>query len=390
MIKSEKITIEKIVAGGDGLGRLSDGRVIFVPDTIPHERVSVRVTVNKKDYAKGIVTDILEASPLRGEPKCPYYQSCGGCNLQHVQDEYQYIIKREMFKQTMQRMAGLEVDELFSDFEVIGGGSWEYRTRARFHADPARKSLGFLSKDSHHVVDISSCPILDPRLDQLLRIKKDSWLSGKGKLRSIPCSAIDSGVVIGEGVGKVSLETEHFGRLGYHIDGAVFFQSNLAMLTILIDTLFPSLHGKQAMDLFSGVGTFSQVLQQRFSSVTAVERDPRCLSLAQKNVDPEIVSFYTDAVEHWVKGKNPYDIDLVVVDPPRTGLPPGTADMILSWRPKKILYISCDPVTLGRDLKGILGRSYSLQDLYAFDFYPQSSHLEAAALITRDTLFGIW
>lgn len=389
MIKTERITIEKLVPGGDGLGRLSDGRVIFVPDTIPHERVSVRVTVNKRDYAKGVVTDILEASPLRGEPKCPYYRMCGGCNLQHVQDAYQYIIKREMFKQTMQRMAGLEVDELFDDFEVKSGDSWEYRTRARFHADPAKGSLGFLSKDSHQVVDISSCPILDPRLDQLLRIKRESWLTGKGKQRSISCSAIDSGAVMGEGEGIVSLQSEHFGPLGYHIDGAVFFQSNLRMFTRLIDTLFSSLHGKQAMDLFSGVGTFSQILQKRFSSVTAVEREPRCLSLAQKNVDPQIVSFYTDAVEQWVKGKNPYDIDLVVVDPPRTGLPPGTADMILSWKPKRILYISCDPVTLGRDLKGILGRSYSLQDLHAFDFYPQSSHLEAAAVITRDTLFGI-
>jgi 23S rRNA (uracil1939-C5)-methyltransferase len=396
--KQLRLVVEKLVSGGDGMSRLPDGRVIFIPGALPREELLVRITENRRDFARAQVVQVLSPSPLRGEPKCPYYTLCGGCDLQHVRDEQQPVIKRQIFLDTMIRTGSIDVERLGDGFSFISGQMWEYRTRAKFHVDPRRNAVGFLGRNSSQVVDIVRCPILDPRLNHLLDSQRAHWLEHpqrpappKRKKRfqkpghpSVQAVVTDDGAVTGRHTGVQTIRTEGTGEKTFFLDAEVFFQSNQRMFTRLLDTELASLQGSKAMDLFSGVGTFAAFLQDRFDTITAVERDPGCLQFARENLDQRHVTFYEDAVEHWVQGKGAFGMDLIVVDPPRTGLPPTVIDIMLSWKPAKVLYVSCNPVTLARDLKIITGRGYSIRTLHAYDFYPQTTHMEAAALLVRD------
>ncbi len=398
--KRVKVTIEKIVSGGDGLAHLSDGRVVFVSGGLPGEEVVIRLTQCKHDFARAVIDTLITPSEIRGEPKCSYYGICGGCDLQHVKDTHQIEMKRAVFRDTMARIGSIDVDSLDKNYQVVPGPLWEYRTRAKFHIDKQHRRAGFLGKNTSDVVDIQMCPILDHRLNQLLSQQKESWFSLPAHkeaaaqrkrqfshhLHTIQTVAGDDGAVIEETTTVQTIAPKYLPSRKFVINGEVFFQSNQIMLSSLLDDLFSDLSGSKAMDLFSGVGTFAAFLQDRYDQVIAVERDRRCLQFAEKNLDLHKVLFYSDTVENWIKNKGEFGIDLIVVDPPRTGLPSSVVDIMLSWRPKKIIYISCNPVTLARDLKIMLRRGYHIDKMRAYDFYPQTTHLEAAAVIVRDSM----
>lgn len=390
--RQETVTIEKLVSGGDGLARLSDGRVVFVPRVLPGEQVQIEITLNKKDYAKGRVLTILEASSARVEPKCPYYEVCGGCDLQHASDTQQQRIKEEILFEVFARTAALDLSEMGRRYAFFSGKMWEYRTRAKFHVDQRTGAVGYLGRGSNEVVDIAVCPILDPRLQKLLskgkdQLKRASSASAKKNnpsLREVHTVVGDTGAAVADQRIVQTINPERASAVSFSIDAEVFFQSNQQMLELLLDDLFWNISpGREAMDLFSGVGTFAAFLQERFSKVTAVERDVRCRSFAEEHLDPQKVRWFDDAVENWIQGRGAFDMDLIVVDPPRTGLPEPVIDIMLSWRPKRVIYVSCNPVTLARDTAIIRSRGYSMELLHAYDFYPQTSHMEAAAVFSR-------
>ncbi|MFA6688176.1 MAG: class I SAM-dependent RNA methyltransferase [Sphaerochaetaceae bacterium] len=382
------VRVEKLVQGGEGFSIAPDGRALFVAGALPGELVCCDVVQEKKRFIRARTLDVLEPSEDRVAPSCPYYGICGGCNLMHLAHGAQVEAKRSIVLENLRRIGGLSVNDAL-DHIIEPGNPGEspgfgYRSRVRFHVDSASSSVGFLEAGSEHLVDIGHCPILVPSLDSLLGESRATVLakaarSGTGglwhSLPVVPVIAGDDAVSFDDTVVRATVAGRPF-----FVDAKVFFQSNRHALPALAVFVADHVLGPDVMDLYSGVGTFSAFLEDRGFRVVAVEREPGCLELARRNLTA--TTFFTGAVERWGKGKRPA-VDTVVVDPPRVGLDDAVPAMIASWGPRRVIYVSCDSVTLARDLRRFLQAGYSPSTGKVFDFYPQTSHQETVLVLDR-------
>jgi 23S rRNA (uracil1939-C5)-methyltransferase len=376
-----RIVVEKLVQGGKGFARTPDG-VVFIEGALPGEEVLCRYVDKKKDYSNAVVVEVLNSSEYRTEPICPYYGICGGCDLQHLAAEEQSKLKGQIFQENLNRIGGISYTK---KIPVYSGAATGYRNRARFQSDTKQESAGFFGRHSGSVIPIDFCPVLVPKLNELLG-KPDKLIdvavrAEKGRRR------IQSGVFAAANETMYAIEHQ---ELSLQVNGKqfrtepeVFFQSNREVFSTLVENMVSDLSGENAVDLYSGVGTIAAFLEDGFSRVTAVERNPLCLKYARKNLTSS-VKFVTQSVESWVSGISKMEIDLLSVDPPRTGLSADAAATIIKLQPKQILYISCDSVTFSRDVKLLAAKGgYSLCRLEAYDLYPHTSHLETGALLIR-------
>lgn len=445
------LRIEKMVQGGEGMARLEDGRVCFVAGALPGELCKVRLTFQKKDFTKGRVVDVLEASPDRVKPLCPLYGKCGGCSLQHLasekQAEYLEKVERENFK----RLAHAELPE---DFVIHTGNAWGYRNRARvvfrggsnrgavpenrnavsatFEGSANRAVFGFRGEESNNIVPFEKCPVLTDGLNEFLRGPAATLLAGDSNRnssgrddfhrysRDIDVNIFDNGA--GEisfyypGMHKSEFDAHavsHVEIAGRKIeaDASVFFQSNLGLLPELVESVRKAVDeglssGKSSdawlIDLFSGVGFFACILQDKFKRITTVEREEGCLKHAKVNLSvpaafpedsavsrdcaasrtPEIDNVSAPA-EDWLV-ENVVDIPAtLIVDPPRTGLPKEALTAIVKSSVNRMIYVSCDPVTLARDFAKFSEAGFTLSHAEGFAFYPQTPHLEMMFVLDR-------
>lgn len=410
------VRVLKLVQGGDGFAVAPDGRAMFIAGALPGELVSCVLSQEKKNFLRAEILEILEPSPDHVVPACPYYGRCGGCNLMHLASASQASAKRSIVFENLRRIGGLEHDDsLFGESDSENDSKypyWGYRSRVRFHVDTETGMVGFLGSGGTELVDIRQCPVLVPSLDALLGAGRDELVrrahapmssekhgksgnSGKhGKLgmgredrrsrssgivspryAEIPVFAGDSELSFDSDIVQATVAGKVFS-----VDSSVFFQSNRFMLPGLVSFVMEQVAGSRVMDLYSGVGTFSAFLERMNLEVVAVERDPRCLELARCNLVR--TDFFTDAVERWGVGRHP-SVDTVVVDPPRVGLDAEVPRMIASWRPGRIVYVSCDSVTLARDLRKFIQQGYSPIRVKVFDFYPQTFHQETVLVLDR-------
>jgi 23S rRNA (uracil1939-C5)-methyltransferase len=356
-----ELVLEKWVPGGDCIAR-KDGKVIFVEGGIPGEKVLVTLTVNKKDFSKAKVVKVLEKSEHRVSPKCRHYSECGGCNLQHISYEHQLFLKEKMLVETLARMGGIELNKSISMFS---SRPWGYRNRVRFHQHG--KFKGFKEAQRNRIVPIQECPVLTPK--NLSALKKY-----QGKAKEVSLFDNNNSVYI-EGEYKVEILNKVF-----YLNNKTFFQSNLKPLPELVNWAVAGENGKLAVDLFSGVGFFASFLEDHFDRVIAVERNDKCLPFAKRNLSK--TEFYTGAVEEWQLPHQIDAIDFLLVDPPREGLEKSVPELLAKWQIPKLVYISCNPVTLARDLKKLIALGYGLESTAAFDLYPQTQHLEVGVKLT--------
>lgn len=445
------LRIEKMVQGGEGMARLEDGRVCFVAGALPGELCKVRLTFQKKDFTKGRVVEVLEASPDRVKPLCPLYGKCGGCSLQHLasekQAEYLEKVERENFK----RLAHAELPE---DFVIHTGNAWGYRNRARvvfrggsnrgavsenrnavsatFEGSANRAVFGFRGEESNNIVPFEKCPVLTDGLNEFLRGPAATLLAGDSNRnssgrddfhrysRDIDVNIFDNGA--GEisfyypGMHKSEFDAHavsHVEIAGRKIeaDASVFFQSNLGLLPELVESVRKAVDeglasGKSSdawlIDLFSGVGFFACILQDKFKKITTVEREEGCLKHAKVNLSvptafpedsatsrdcvasrtPEIENVSAPA-EDWLV-ENVVDVPAtLIVDPPRTGLPKEALTAIVKSSVNRLIYVSCDPVTLARDFAKFSEADFTLSHAEGFAFYPQTPHLEMMFVLDR-------
>jgi 23S rRNA (uracil1939-C5)-methyltransferase len=376
------------------VGRAPDGRVVFVPFTAPGDRVRVQILDRRPRYSRGRVEALLEAGPARVEPVCAVYGSCGGCTWQHVAYPAQLDAKLAIVTQALSRIGGLAPP---TPTITPSPSPFGYRSRSRVLASRGR--VGYRRRRSHALCATSRCPLLVEELDRCLTaLAQDSPPDGEWELSagSTPNGDVTSRVSRLPGPGRGRVATEEAARLslpagGYPIgfSEGVFVQSNASLLGPLVDAVHMAAgEGQLAFDLFAGAGFLTLGLAAQFETVLAVEANPAAAAdlewnLASTGIDR--VSVISESVEVAIAGRrfDGFDPDVIVLDPPRTGLPDGIAESLASMHPDRFVYLSCDPATLARDLSVLAFCGYELTSVQVFDMFPQTPHTEVLAVAQR-------
>jgi 23S rRNA (uracil1939-C5)-methyltransferase len=390
-------TIERIVPGGLGLG-YGGGRTLFVTRAAAGDVLKVKVDRDQGRVAHASIVEVVTPGPDRIDPPFPRLADCGA-DFQHLTYDAQLATKQAIVADCMRRIAGIE---LLEPVPIIPSPEqWHYRVRAEWRHDPRAEVLGYLRHGSHDVVDIPNDPFVLPKLNEVYQELRSRL--AEGDLRSwateIRGAAGDDGVSLApslDGGEPQTVSLEVAGEL-YAFDADCFFQVNLGVLDLLVDEALKfapqpgdllSPATRKAIDLYSGVGLFTLPLARRFEQVIGVESQPRAAEFAGQNANNaglDNVRIETLPVEHWLENayRSHGRVPFVLLDPPRTGLPAPAIRGLLRMRPQRIAYVSCDPATLARDIKMLLGSGYELLDLAAIDMFPQTHHVETVAHLER-------
>jgi len=402
------ISIESLVSGGKGLGRLPDGKAIFVPFVLPDERVRIRVQFEKKGYALGELLEVLDENPKRIKPKCMHYQQCGGCHLQHIAYADQAQFKREILIEQLQRIGGLEHIPAIEMIEA--DAQWQYRNAVQFHATTEGK-LAFMDAAHARPFPVQECWLpmdaiashwpqisLDEAIDvkrleirqnhagEILLIFESNAAEIPEMEVTLPLSAIhlneeDEVVLSGD-----PYLLQKVGPHTFQVSARSFFQTNFQGAHALVNTVMemasPS-HGT-LLDLYCGVGLFSRFLAEQFTNIVAVElARSACDDFLINLAEFEHISLYQGAVEHVLPDLD-VQADCVIVDPPRKGLDRFALDAISDMRTPAVIYVSCDPSTLARDIKRFYIAGYTLSRSVLVDMFPQTHHIESVNYLVLD------
>lgn len=373
---SLELTIERIVPQGLGIG-FADGLTIFVPLAAAGDRLRVELTQRKKKIAFGRIVEVLEPSPDRQTPPCRYFGECGGCDFQQMNYPAQLAAKSLIIGDALRRLGKIDL----SAVEVVASPNpLGYRGRARWQV---RGSLvGYFRRESHDVIDIENCPILAPKLNEALSVVRERAEHGSLRIHEVEAAADGEKFVL-----STANDDDEFLQcdvLGaeYKFRSTSFFQANSLLIEQLVSFATGGFSGSKALDLYCGVGLFTLPLARNFDTVVGVEGSDVSIELARANAAAngvENAEFVQSTVKAFVGSRSARDADLILLDPPRSGTEKGTIERIIELRPKAISYVSCDPSMLARDLHLLLDAGYVIDDLKAFDLFPQSHHVETVA-----------
>ena len=430
-----KLRIEKAVYGGDGLARIpadetaSGGKTVFVPGTLPGELVEAGIATDRRSFSTGELDAILEPSPERVVPGCEYVPRCGGCQYQHASIAFQLQMKLDILKETLAR-AHVPVP---AEIGSLTGRPWGYRNRVRLHViKRAGIALGYRRRGSHDLLPVTHCPIAAPLLEQAVaavtRIgagleslcdevefftnsEQDQLLvclwpgprqnrqPARQREQALEAFAeqLHAQLPVLTGVGLFAEgEMMHWGErsLTYTVSGhpyqaslGGFFQVNRFLLPELLRLAVEEKRsGRLAWDLYSGAGLFARALD--FENVTAVESagfsaDDLKHNLAGK-AHRVVRSSTLDFLRSQTRGPARAKPELILLDPPRAGLGKEICTHLASIAAPAIVYISCDPATLARDLQSLLQFEYSVQTIHMVDLFPQTFHMETVSFIKRN------
>lgn len=381
-----EVLIERILPGGMGLAH-AEGRTIMVALAAPGDLVRVRIESVRGRVAFASIVEVIKPSPVRIEPPCPYFGRCGGCDFQQLDYRAQLDSKVGIIRDCLKRIARIEPGDIPITPSPL---EWRYRARAQWQHNDARRQIGYYERGSHRICDIAECPVLVPELQATL-----SDLRERMSANTLPPETEDFQAVAGdEGVSlypalsneKPSEASRVILEHRYHFSAEGFFQINQSLLPSLVAHALDDARGGTAIDLYCGVGLFTLPLARRFGQVVGVEGNPSAVTYARRNLlDARLPNAQVECagVGLWLKEKAHLfaPVDLVLLDPPRTGLEEGAARGILDLRPRRITYVSCDPATLARDLREIVAGGYTLTSLAAFDMFPQTHHVETVAML---------
>jgi len=395
--------------GGEALGR-HEGKVIFVPYALPGEEVVVEVVQDKGRYARARLLEVVRSSPDRVEPRCPHFGTCGGCQWQHVAYEAQLRFKEQILHDQLERIGGISKPPLKPSLGARD--AWFYRNHVQFHLNE-EGHLGFLTLRGWEVVAIEVCYIMHPLIEEVFRaldlafpqLKRVSIKVGTRTGQKllilemeedvIPALEVDEPLSCVEFLSDGTLLTlvgdshivEEVGGRCFRISAASFFQVNTAQLEQLIEVvrgyLAPEGH-EVLLDAYCGVGTFGLSLAREVGQVIGVEESDSALADARFNAqDAEKVEFMGGRVEDILLDL--VRADVVILDPPRQGCGREVITHLVRLAPAKIIYVSCDPATLARDIKRLREGGYHLVEAQPVDMFPQTYHVEAVALLERST-----
>ena len=377
-MSSLEVEIERILPGGYGLAHAA-GHTVFVALAAPGDRLRVRVERQQGNVLFASIEEILVASPDRIEPPCPYFGRCGGCDFQQLTYQKQLAAKAEIIRDCLHRIARLE-----NVPEIVVRPSprdWRYRLRATWQIDREQQRIGYYERGSRRVCDVADCAVLLPEVQATLeRVRATEWPKFPVDLKHLEVVAGENGVSLSPAFAEFAtaeLELTIAGE-SYSYNAAAFFQINPALLPPLIEFALSDAAGNAALDLYCGVGLFTLPLARRFARVTGVEANPVAAKFARRNLQRaglENARVITAGVAEWISAK-PLQTDFVLLDPPRAGAESVVIKTIVESRAERVSYVSCDPATLARDLKKLIGGGYAIESLAAFDLFPQTHHVE--------------
>lgn len=363
----DSLLCEKSICGGRTLSHLKNGKAIFIEGAITGEKVKVLITKEKKDYIEARVLEVLEPSPDRRAPFCQHFGSCGGCDWQYISYERQVKEKLLIFKEVLKRQSSFDLEPSLYKSPL----EKHYRSRVQWHSNG--KNWQFVPKKSYQDSRMEECPIVEEVLESFLKEQKVPF-SGDGRFSLMT----SHGAVLKE------WEEPHVGscfikgkEIFFHVKG--FFQNNRSLLEDWVSFIAEGIEGNSLWDLYAGVGVLSSLLEESFKDITLVEISPFSLSLAQRNVNKAKIR--KEDVLHFLRNQRKI-ADVVIVNPPRVGLDSQVIQEFLKRPPKDLIYVSCNPTTLARDIKK-LGSQFTVFRSALFDFYPQTYHMESVLHLKR-------
>ena len=403
-----EVSISTLTYGGEAMGRLPDGRAVFVPFGLPGERVRVKLTEEKKNFARGEIVEVLDPSPDRIAARCRHFGVCGGCHYQSLPYEKQLQAKTDILIDQLKRIGKIENPPVGP--MVACPNPWNYRNHVQFSLDEAG-ALGFQAPASNRVVPISECHLPEPILDDLWRqlefqpeteIERVSLRAGKDDdlmlvLESdspdAPELEIEAGISIAhvyEEHAVVIAGNDHIIvpvlERDFKVSAASFFQVNTAMAGKMVEyllTRLPVSPSSTLLDVYCGVGLFSAFFAPKCKIVIGVESSESSCDDFAVNLDEfanvELYEGYAEDVVPHLEAKP----DTVLVDPPRAGLDKAVVDGIIKLSPQVIAYVSCDPSTLARDAARLIAGGYQLREVTPFDLFPQTYHIESISIFER-------
>lgn len=400
-----ELTLTTLTYGGEAMGRLPDNRAVFVPFGLPGERVRVRLTGEKRGFARAELVEVLEPSPERIAPRCKHYGVCGGCHYQHLPYEAQLKAKADILRDQLMRIGKLENPPVQP---TVGSPSpWNYRNHVQFHLTGDGK-LGFVSARGAEVVPISECHLPESPLNDLwpqlefeagTEVERVSLRAGDELMLLLESDSPEAPELeVEAGISVVHLYEEHpvvmAGEAAlrmrvlerdFQVSAASFFQVNTAMAGRMVEHVLSKLPAAldTILDLYCGVGLFSAFLAPRCKRLIGVESSESACEDFAVNLDEfEGVELYEGAAEDVIPHLEA-EPALVLVDPPRAGLERQVLDSILKMNPPTLLYVSCDPSTLARDAARLAAGGYRLVEVTPFDLFPQTYHIESISLFQR-------
>jgi 23S rRNA (uracil1939-C5)-methyltransferase len=476
------LSIEKLIYGGDGLARTpagADGRsmAVFVPFVLPGERVEAEIRQEKPGFARGLVAQLIEASPDRVEARCPYFRQCGGCHYQHISYERQLEFKAVILRETLQRIAKIE---LKTEIRLHASPPWNYRNRTRLRVQTAAEfppqtgktgrsgdpgfALGYFRIGSHEFLPVGECPISSPLINRVLARLLElgglncpaaveevelfadaederllAWAfcgreserrdllrwaetlerelpeisgvtffasrrrtSGRGSLGrgSLGRGSLERGSLEERIEDEAPIDPKSLAQSGakairyrtrnheYQVSAGAFFQVNRYLVDELVSVVTGNARGEVALDLYAGVGLFSAALARSFHHIFGVEASQTSHADFVQNV-PANVKAVGARTEDYLRSdylrSRPVrnSPELVVLDPPRTGVGSAVIRSLVELGAPRVRYVSCDPATLARDLAPLLAAGYHIEEAHLFDLFPGTFHIESVMLLAR-------
>ena len=381
------LTADSVAFGGEGVGRCRD-IVVFVPLMMGGDEGVVEIVDVKKRYARGRLTALTKRSPHRVEPRCPVYGLCGGCQYQHIAYEHQLVLKQQQIRDAFTRIGQCDGVPLL---DILPSPSpWHYRQKADFHVQrqpDGRVAIGFTGPNSHNVIDIQRCEIVDPGVNESLaqlRQKRDAR-KGKGPDRRVVLWPADAGDDVATGhIGRqVKGRTLLVPRQG-------FFQANGYLTETLVDIVLDLcvLTGLETViDGYCGSGFFSVFLAPAARRFYGIEFAGAAVRAADANLKAAGVShglLYEGDVAAVLSerfAKTGQRVDVLVLDPPRIGLGVAVLEAVRQLKPARIVYVSCNPATMARDIRVLTQIGFRLETLQPLDMFPQTAHVEVVGLL---------
>jgi 23S rRNA (uracil1939-C5)-methyltransferase len=432
-----ELIIEKMIYGGDGIAHLpadehGRGKAVFLPFVLENERVEAVLSGEKPGFARAQAVNFLETSQYRIQPGCPYFGVCGGCHYQHSTYEHQLDIKASILKENLRRIAKLELP---CELKMHPSMAWNYRNRTRMQARTEPEfAVGYFKHGSHHFLAVEECPISSPLINRAIKALAEGGRANKFNpgLREIEffADAEDEHLLVEayclRDVKKDAAEQlalslqraipqalgvavfpepsdgpafkpapESLGRIGagdliyraagatYRVSAGSFFQTNRHLTDELVRIVSEGRSGRTALDLYAGVGLFSVVLSREFERVIAVESSLQSSTDLAYNVPANVKTVRSSVEQYLARSGAQVRADLIVVDPPRSGLGDRVAKALAGLNAPSVTYVSCDPATMARDLVPLLASGYHVAQAHLVDLFPQTFHIESVFCLAR-------